>query len=413
MRLIHTADWHLGQSLHGFDRRHEQQCFLNWLLETLVEKQVDALMIAGDIFDTANPSAQVQQQLYQFLTAARASLPHLNTILIAGNHDSPARLEAPRPFLQLLDAVVSGQVWRLPDGQHDLASLVVPLKDQTGTVAAWCLAVPFLRPTDVPKVVGEEDAFLAGVKQVYAQTLALAQAQASDQQAIIALGHCYLQGGAASQDSERRIMVGNSEALPANLFSSALTYVALGHLHLAQTVGQTDWIRYAGSPLPMSFAEAHYTHQVLCVELAGQQLKAVESLPIPRFVDLLRVPAKPAPLDKVLEALQALVLETLPEAEQPYLEVRVQLTAPEPGLRQRIEEALHDKPVRLAKIETSYLRTEADDKPLAPLSLDELAELDPLQLLTELYQQKYTAELPPELSQAFLQLLQETQLEAV
>jgi exonuclease SbcD len=130
-------------------------------------------------------------------------------------------------------------------------------------------------------------------------------------------------------------------------------------------------------------------------------------------VDLLRVPAKPAPLDKVLEALQALVLETLPEAEQPYLEVRVQLTAPEPGLRQRIEEALHDKPVRLAKIETSYLRTEADDKPLAPLSLDELAELDPLQLLTELYQQKYTTELPPELSQAFLQLLQETQLEAV
>lgn len=413
MRLIHTADWHLGQTLYGFERRYEQQCFLDWLLETLVEQQADALIIAGDIFDTANPSALAQQQLYQFLTAARARIPHLNTVLIAGNHDSPARLEAPRPFLQLLDAVVSGQVWRLPNGQHDLASLVVPLKDQTGAVAAWCLAVPFLRPADVPKVASEQDAFLAGVKQVYAQTLALAQSKATDQQAIIALGHCYLQGGAASQDSERRIVVGNSEALPANLFSSDLSYVALGHLHLAQSVGQVDWIRYSGSPLPMSFAEAHYPHQVLCVDLAGQKLQAVEPVRIPRFVDLLRVPTKPAPMDTVLAALQALELAALPEIEQPYLEVRVQLTAPEPGLRLRIEETLKDKPVRLAKIETSYLRTEGEMTELAPLSLDDLAELDPLHLLTEIYQQKYAGELPRELSQAFTELLQETQLEAV
>ena len=413
MRLIHTADWHLGQSLHGFERRYEQQCFLNWLLATLVDKQADALIIAGDIFDTANPSAVAQQQLYQFLTAARASLPHLNTVLIAGNHDSPARLEAPRPFLQLLDAVVSGQVWRLPNGQHDLASLVVPLKDRTGAVAAWCLAVPFLRPADLPKVTSEQDAFLAGVEAVYAQTLAVAQSQATDQQAIIALGHCYLQGGAASQDSERRIMIGNSEALPASIFSPTLTYVALGHLHLAQSVGQTDWIRYAGSPLPMSFAETQYPHQVLCVDLAGSRLAAIESVRIPRFVELLRVPAKPAPLDQVVAALQALELAALPETEQPYLEVRVQLTAPEPGLRQRIEDALKDKPVRLAKIETRYLRTEGDENELAPLSLEDLAELDPLHLLTELYQQKYATDLPSELSQAFHQLLQETQLEAV
>lgn len=413
MRLIHTADWHLGQTLHGFDRRYEQQCFLDWLLATLVEQQADALIIAGDIFDTANPSAMAQQQLYQFLTAARARIPHLNTVLIAGNHDSPARLEAPRPFLQLLDAVVSGQVWRLPNGQHDLASLVVPLKDQTGAVAAWCLAVPFLRPADVPKVASEQDIFLAGVEHVYAQTLAIAQSKATPQQAIIALGHCYLQGGAASQDSERRIVVGNSEVLPASIFSSALTYVALGHLHLAQRVGKAAWIRYSGSPLPMSFAEAQYPHQVLCVDLAGQGLKTVEPLSIPRFVDLLRVPAKPASIEVVLEALKDLELDPLPEAQQPYLEVRVQLTTPEPGLRQRIEDALKDKPVRLAKIETSYLRTEAEHTELAPLSLDDLAALDPMYLLTEIYQQKYASELPSELSRVFTELLQETQLEFV
>lgn len=411
MRLIHTADWHLGQSLHGFDRSDEQQCFLNWLLETLVEQQADALLIAGDVFDTANPSALAQQQLYRFLTAARARLPHLNTVLIAGNHDSPARLEAPKPFLQLLEAVVSGQVWRLPSGSHDLESLVVPLNNNAGKISAWCLAIPFLRPADLPKVEGAQDTFLAGVQQLYQQALNLAQAKAQPDQAIIALGHGYLQGGAASMDSERRIIIGNSEALPASLFSNDLAYLALGHLHLAQAVGGSDWIRYSGSPLPMSFAEADYPHQVLCVDLVGAELKSVQPLRIPRFVDLLRIPAKPAPLSEVLAALEALELPHLPEQQQAYLEVRVQLTAPEPGLRARIETALQDKPVRLAKIETSYLRTETESTELAPLSLDELQQLDPLSLLEALYRQRYPSELPDELVKAFQEILHETQLE--
>lgn len=411
MRLIHTADWHLGQILHGFERSYEQQCFLDWLLVTLVEQQADALIIAGDIFDTANPSAFAQQQLYRFLTEARARVSHLNTVLIAGNHDSPARLEAPQPFLQLLDAVVSGQVWRY--GNHDLESLVVPLKDKTGEIAAWCLAVPFLRPADLPKVAGATDAFLAGVQQLYQQAFRIAQAKAKPEQAIIALGHCYLQGGSASIDSERRIVVGNSEALPASLFNNALSYVALGHLHLAQVVGGKEWMRYAGSPLPMSFAETQYSHQVLCVDFEGAKLNAVQAIPIPRFVDLLRVPAKPAPFAEVLASLHSLSLAPVPEQQQPYIEVRVQLTAPEPGLRMRIEEALKDKPVRLAKIETTYLRTAATRPELAPLSLDELQQLDPLSLLKDLYQQQYPTALPADLAAALNELLHEVQRESL
>lgn len=411
MRVIHTADWHLGQTLHGFERSYEQQCFLDWLLETLVNEQADALLIAGDIFDTANPPALAQQQLYRFLTQARARVPHLNTVLIAGNHDSPARLEAPKPFLQLLDTVVSGQVWRLPSGSHDLESLVVPLKDREGEITAWCLAVPFLRPADVPKIADALDPFLAGVQELYAQALKIAQAKARPSQALIALGHCYLQGGSASQDSERRIVVGNSEALPASIFSDDLAYVALGHLHLAQAVGKAGHIRYSGSPLPMSFAETKYQHQVLCLDFEGAELNQVRSLPIPRFVDLLRVPKQPADLAEVLAELKALDLAPITEQQYPYLEVRVQLTAPEPGLRVRIEEAVKDKPVRLAKIETSYLRTETETTDLAPLSLDELEKLDPCQLLEDLYQQKYSGSLAPELAQAFKEILQEAQLE--
>ncbi|WP_203563860.1 exonuclease subunit SbcD [Deefgea sp. CFH1-16] len=145
MRFIHTSDWHLGQTLHHFERRFEHQCFLDWLLATLVTEQAQTLLISGDIFDNANPSAAAQKQFYQFLQQAKARVPALNIVIIAGNHDSPGRLEMPAPFLAGMDASVIGFVPRDAAGQIDVSRLVIPLQDTQG-VAAWCLAIPFLRP---------------------------------------------------------------------------------------------------------------------------------------------------------------------------------------------------------------------------------------------------------------------------
>lgn len=142
MKLLHTSDWHLGQSLNQFDRSFEHAQFLSWLLDTLESEQVDTLLIAGDVFDNTNPSAASQTQLYQFLTQARRRVPHLGIVMTAGNHDSPGRLEAPAPFLSLFDASVVGQIGRSVDGV-DLNRIVVPLKNHTGQVAAWCIAMPF------------------------------------------------------------------------------------------------------------------------------------------------------------------------------------------------------------------------------------------------------------------------------
>src|SRR4051812_14445721 len=119
MRLLHTSDWHLGQSLHNFERHHEHQHFLAWLLDTIVTEQADALLIAGDIFDNANPSAASQKQLYRFLQQARERVPHLNLVVIAGNHDSPGRLEAPGPLLEAHGTRVVGSVQRKADGEID------------------------------------------------------------------------------------------------------------------------------------------------------------------------------------------------------------------------------------------------------------------------------------------------------
>ena len=378
MRLLHTSDWHLGQSLHNFDRHYEHQRFLDWLLDTIVAEQADALLIAGDIFDNANPSAASQRQLYQFLQQARARAPWLDLIVIAGNHDSPGRLEAPAPLLDAHGTQVIGSVARDADGAIDVSRMVLPLTNRDGQVAAWCLAIPFLRPGDVPRVDHAEsaaaadsnprpepggshivaatcstpsgsdapaarppdatepvaaDPYLAGIAELYRQALAHAQTVRQPGQAIIAMGHCHMVNGEMSQDSERRIVIGGTEMLPAGMFAPPIAYAALGHLHLAQQVGPHAHLRYCGSPIPLSFAEVGYQHQILRIDLSGADVHDITPIPIPRAVQLLRIPDRPAPLADALEALKALDLPDAPADEQPLIEVRVRLDATARALR--------------------------------------------------------------------------------
>nr|WP_314900242.1 exonuclease SbcCD subunit D C-terminal domain-containing protein [uncultured Deefgea sp.] len=411
MRLIHTSDWHLGQTLHSFERDFEHQCFLDWLLDTLVTEQADALLIPGDIFDNANPSAAAQKQFYRFLQHAKTRVPHLNIVIIAGNHDSPGRLEAPAPFLEAMDACVIGFVPRTAEGDIDLSRLVVPLKNQHGEISAWCLAIPFLRPGDVPRLVDlpeGRDPYMAGITLLYQQALQHALSLRQLGQPIIALGHCHMVGGEISQDSERPIVIGGTEPLSAAMFDANIAYAALGHLHLAQLVGKQPHIRYCGNPIPMSFAEVAYPHQVLRIDLDGENASEITPLPIPRAVELLRIPAKPAPLTAVLTELAALTFpDDLAPQQHPYLEVRVRLDEPEPGLRAQIEAALEGKPVRLAKIETSF--SASKNAPSETEALAELEQLQPDAIFARLYQQKFTADAPTELMAAFAELMLDTE----
>lgn len=420
MRLLHTSDWHLGQSLHNYDRAYEHQRFLDWLLDAIVAEQADALLIAGDIFDNANPSSASQKQLYRFLQQAKARVPHLNLIVIAGNHDSPGRLEAPGPLLEMHGTRVVGAVPRRADGEIDVEQLVLPLTGRGGAVEAWCLAVPFLRPGDVPRVANDAadadagtgadadarlpaDPYLAGIALLYRQALALALSKRQPGQAIVAMGHCHMVDGQMSNDSERRIVIGGTEMLPAGIFDAAIAYAALGHLHLAQAVGQRQHIRYCGSPIPLSFAEIGYRHQILRIDLDGDTVRDIAPLAIPRAVELLRVPAKPAPLAQVLAELAALDYPDAAPDAQPLLEVRVRLDAPEPGLRSRIEAALDGKPVRLAKIETSSAPRSATVDPA--LTLDQLDQLKPDDIFQQLYLQKFGNPAPSEQLSAFAELM--------
>ena len=411
MRLLHTSDWHLGQALHNFERHYEHQRFLDWLLDTIETERVDALLIAGDIFDNANPSSASQKQLYRFLQRAKERMPHLNLVVVGGNHDSPGRLEAPGPLLEAHGTRVIGAVQRHADGAIDLDALVLPLTGADGSVQAWCLAVPFLRPGDVPRKTADDypsenaaDPYLAGIALLYKQALELALSRRQPGQAIVAMGHCHMVDGQMSADSERRIVIGGTEMLPAGIFDPAIAYAALGHLHLAQAVGKQHHIRYCGSPIPLSFAEVGYQHQVLRIDLDGDAVREIAPIAIPRAVQLLRVPARPALIAQVLEELAALDVPDAPTEEQPFLEVRVRLDAPEPGLRARIEAALDGKPVRLAKIETSSAaRGSAVDADV--MTLDRLEQLKPDDIFRQLYQQRFGNQAPPDQLSAFAELM--------
>jgi exonuclease SbcD len=325
-------------------------------------------------------------------------------VLIAGNHDSAGRLEAPSPLLEAFGIHVVGQPFRQSDGSLDVESLVLPLR-RGGAVAAWCLAIPFLRPGDVPRVPDADDAYAAGIAALYQEALSIALARRQPGQAIVAMGHCHLVGGATSEQSERRIVIGGAEAMPASIFGAEVAYAALGHLHLAQSVGHATR-RYSGSPLPLSFAEINYPHQVVIVDLEGESVSHLREIRVPRPVPLLRVPAQPLPLDQVLAALGALELPDAPDLAQPYLEVRVLLDAPEPALRTRIEEALAGKPVRLVRIDSRRQISDSGETPEA-ISLEDLARISPAEVFERAYRQRFGADAPQALRDALGELMLE------
>ncbi|MDN3556504.1 exonuclease SbcCD subunit D [Halomonas maura] len=366
LRLIHTADWHLGQSFHGQERHAEHRAFLTWLLDTLVERRADALLVAGDLFDVVNPSLQAQALLYDFIVEAHERLPRLDLVLIAGNHDSGNRIELPAPLMRRLRTHALGRVAWTEAGELDADRLLVPLTDASGETRAWCLALPFLRPAEVTGRGGDAagdpgNAYVAGIGRVHQQLIAAAQARRAPGQALVAMSHAHLRGAAVSEASERPIVIGGEESISAGLFPDDIAYVALGHLHRAQQVGEAR-IRYSGSPLPLDFSEVTYPHQVLEVTLEGEALAGVEALPVPRPVAMHRL--GPAPLDAVLAELEALEEDpALARERWPWLELRVELDAPMPDLRARVDAALEGKALRLLRLERRLPRVEAEDGP--------------------------------------------------
>jgi len=265
MRLLHTSDWHVGRSLHGTDLLAEQDAVLGALAEVVAAESVDVVLVAGDVYDRAVPSADAAAVLSRVV--ARLRRAGAAVVLTPGNHDSARRLGT---FSELLAA--GGLHVRAETQKVDEPVL---LADEHGDVAIYGL--PFLEPEVARFELGVDtarshEAVLAAAMDRVRADLFLRPGVRS-----VVLAHAFVGGGVAS-DSERDISVGGVDLVPASVFDG-VDYVALGHLHRPQTL--TPRVRYSGSPLAYSFGEAGQQKQAWLLDLDASGLAEVRAVPLP------------------------------------------------------------------------------------------------------------------------------------
>lgn len=410
MRIIHTSDWHIGQSFFTHDRTAEYERLFDWLREVVRHHSPDAILVSGDIFDTANPSAASQKMLYNLLSTLVMENPKLEIVLTSGNHDSGARLQAPRDILDSMGVYVRGVVERI-DGEIDYDSLIIPLhRREDGILAAYCLAVPFLRQGDLPLIEREQginaiDRECAGVREIYSLLIARAkEMMGANSVPIIAMGHLQATGSEFSiDDNSERHLVGGLESVPPEIFdnSAGVTYTALGHIHKPQRVSFRESVRYSGSPLPLSFAEKHYKHGVNLVELDNVGNSVITRIPFTDRVELLTIPSKADSIENVIPLLEALPLGEADDSS-PFLEVAVLITQPDTTIRTQVESALKDKAVRLCRITTSYPPKESQQEE-RPLTIEEYRKISPLEVAKRYYRAKFSSDMPLEIEELFLE----------
>lgn len=395
MKIIHTADWHLGQTFYGYERREEHAVFLDWLCRIVAEKQCNLLLIAGDVFDTPNPSAAAQRMYYHFLKRITEENPNLQIIVTAGNHDSAARIEAPAPLLESFNIFVSGIVHYCNE-EIDYDSMIVPLR-----CGGCCLAVPYLRHNDHP----EADSYGEGVKKLYSQLYNRAVERGFSP--VIAMGHLQASGAQVSVgDSCESLVIGGLEGIGTSITDEGIAYTALGHLHKAQRVGGRENVRYSGSPLPMSFAEKNNRQSVCEIDIDENGTR-IKTILFDAPVKLLSIPPTPQPLDVVLEELSALADGTAGD-ESPFLEVRISVTAIDPAMRQTIEDAISGKNVRLARIEAVSNRE--NNEASTVMTYEDFKNTEPVEIMKDIYRKEHGEELPANLESMLSEVIKEAMI---
>lgn len=287
MRILHTADWHLGKRLEQSERTDEHQAFLDWLILTLDAQRIDVLIIAGDIFDTGSPSNTALELYYAFLRKVKDTCCE-EVIIIGGNHDSISTLNAPQSLLKYFNVHIVGGV------PEEFTDQIIQINNAAAEPVLLVCAVPFLRDRDIRlSIAGEttlerEQRLKQGITDHYHRFIPHITPFKDKEIPVIATGHLFAAGSSTS-DSEKEIHVGNLGQIGAEQFPEAFDYIALGHIHRPQKINQVDHIRYSGSPIPLSFSETSDRKIVLVIEFEGPALTLIDEVEVPCTRRLLRI----------------------------------------------------------------------------------------------------------------------------
>jgi DNA repair protein SbcD/Mre11 len=384
MRIIHTSDWHLGQNFYGKSRAREHRAFMDWLLEQIAQHKVDALIIAGDVFDTGTPPSYARALYNQFIVQMQQSECQL--IILGGNHDSVSTLSESKELLACLNARV------IPGAFDSISEHVFELNNRQGEVGAIICALPYLRPRDMmlsqagQSATDKQQQLANAIAALYQDSFAIAQSIQAKQQApvpIIATGHLTTVG-ASTSESVREIYIGSLDAFNANLFPAA-DYIALGHIHRPQKIAKTEHIRYSGSPIPLSFDELNGDKSVFLVEFDGIS-PTVTGLVVPKFQPLAVIKGDLAHIETQINRLaaEAAADEAIEESgnqlnHNTWLSVEVSEQDYLSDLQTRIGELIDGQPLEVLQLKRARTARSAqiervDNEILAELSVTEVFE---------------------------------------
>ena len=370
MNILHTSDWHLGRSLYGRKRYDEFAAFLDWLAQTIEAEGIDALFVAGDVFDTSTPSNRAHELYYSFLCRVSTSCCR-HVVVIAGNHDSPSFLNAPKELLRALNVYVVGSMTEVLEDE------VIVLHKDEQPEAIVC-AVPYLRDKDIRTVepgetIGDKNAkLIEGLKKHYADVCDIAEQKRPEFKKaghtgipIVAMGHLFTAGGmTVDGDGVRELYVGSLAYVGEDVFPSSIDYLALGHLHVPQAVGSVEHIRYCGSPIPMGYGEATQEKKVVLVEFKSTTPN-IQEVQVPCFQQLVRIVGS-------LDDIHAKIEELKKEESRAWIEIEYTGSDIIGNLRDILDEVLADSAMEILRIKNRrvidrVISTIAEDETLDDL----------------------------------------------
>jgi len=413
-RILHTSDWHLGQNFYGKSRANEHQRFLNWLLKQVSEHDIDAVIVAGDIFDTGTPPSYAREMYFDFIVNMHEK--NCQLVILAGNHDSVTMLGESKQLLSHLSCQVITSVG------DDIAEQLIMLNNKKGQPGAVLCAIPFIRPRDIMSSCAGQSAkekqqslqqeISNHYQNLYQQAKELALLDNKEELPIVATGHLTALGVTTSE-SVRDIYIGTLEAFPANAFPEA-NYIALGHIHQSQRVAKSEHIRYCGSPIALSFDEAKQTKKVLVAEFEQAKLSKVIEQDIPCFQPLLMVKSK---LEKLSDDINQLVEEfnrsnnSLEKEQKIWLDIEINSAEYLQDLTSRIEALVKALPVEVLLVRRSKKSRQSMPESQKKITLNELSLSDVFEarLLQENWQSEAELSQKNRLENMFAQTLEQVQ----
>ncbi|MBF0337006.1 MAG: exonuclease SbcCD subunit D C-terminal domain-containing protein [Nitrospirae bacterium] len=373
MKIIHTSDWHIGHSLYGRKRYEEFEAFFRWFAGLIEDERVDVLLVAGDVFDNSAPSHRAQELYYRFLwSVARSGCSHV--VITGGNHDSASFLNAPGELLRALNIHVVGCIGE----SEEVESEVLTLSDVGGRAGLIVCAVPYLRDRDVRRVdAGESlqdkqlklvEGIVAHYHRVCQRALQIRDNLRADIP-IVAMGHLFTAGGrCVDGDGVRQTYVGSLAHVGWEAFPDCIDYLALGHLHVPQTVGKSETRRYCGSPLPMGFGSAMQENYVLSIETEPRPMQVIP-IPVPKFQYMESICGNWRDISRRLEQLKV-------NHSKAWLEIVCEGDELISDLRQRLERAVEETDLEILRIKNYRMMERIIKSMSVDETMDDLDEGD-------------------------------------